>query len=54
VAAGGFSATDLVSPAAGWPAQAIEAYLRPVGVTLRADDFRQQLGRADQEAAAQT
>jgi hypothetical protein len=55
VAAGGFSATDLVSPAAtGWPAQAIEAYLRPVGVTLRADDFRLQLGRADLEAAAQT
>jgi hypothetical protein len=54
VAAGGFSATDLVSPSAGWPAQAIEAYLRPVGVTLRADDFRLQLGRADLEAAAQT
>lgn len=53
VAVGGFSATDLVSPSAGWPAQAMEAYLRPVGVTLRADDFRLQLGRADLEAAAQ-
>ena len=53
VAVGGFSATDLVSPGAGWPAQAMEAYLRPVGVTLRADDFRLQLDRADLEAAAQ-
>ena len=41
IAAGGFSATSTVSPSgAGWPAQALQAYLQPIGVTLEADAFR--------------
>ncbi len=44
IAARGFSATSTVQPATvGWPAQALEAYLRPIGVTLEADRFRLSL-----------
>jgi len=55
VASGGFSATQRVTPpAGGWPAQAMEAYLRPIGVTLDAGGFRLRLPQADLEAAAPT
>ncbi len=41
IAAAGFSATSRVAPTdAGWPAQALQAYLQPIGVTLAADAFR--------------
>lgn len=41
VARGGFSTTESVQPpAGGWPAQALAAYLSPLGVTLNAADYR--------------
>ena len=41
VATAGFSATKLVSPTSGgWPDQALETYLRPMGVNLDANAFR--------------
>ena len=41
VAASGFSATERVSPpSGGWPDQAMEAYLRPMGVSLDAAAYR--------------
>ncbi|MFM7085490.1 MAG: glycosyltransferase family 9 protein [Cyanobium sp.] len=41
VAARGFSATEIVQPiTGGWPAQQLEAYLRPIGVELAAESFR--------------
>ena len=41
LAAGGFSATTTVRPpSGGWPAQTLEAYLQPIGVTLDASSFR--------------
>lgn len=44
IAAGGFSATTTVQPpGGGWPAQALEAYLKPIGVTLDAGAFRLSL-----------
>lgn len=44
IAATGFSATARVSvPAGGWPAQALAAYLQPIGVRLDADAFRLSL-----------
>jgi ADP-heptose:LPS heptosyltransferase len=53
VAAAGFSATETVTPAAtGWPAQALEAYLRPIGVPLSAADFRLTLPRSAVDQAA--
>lgn len=53
VAASGFSATERVNPASGgWPNQALEAYLRPIGVPLEADTFRLPMAPADLEAAA--
>ena len=52
VASGGFSATSSVSPAAGWPAQAMEAFLRPLGVSLDADAYRLTLPKAALERAA--
>ncbi|MEB3321270.1 MAG: lipopolysaccharide heptosyltransferase family protein [Synechococcaceae cyanobacterium] len=54
VAAGGFSATERVSPPAGvWPAEAMAAYLRPIGVALDAGAFRLGLpGRLLEEAAS--
>ena len=52
VAAGGFSATETVQPAGGWPAQAMEAYLKPVGVSLDASAFRLPVPQADLAAAA--
>ncbi|MFZ9951075.1 MAG: glycosyltransferase family 9 protein [Vulcanococcus sp.] len=54
VAAAGFSATSTVSPQAGWPAQALAAYLQPLGISLDAEAFRLSLPRAalDQAAAA--
>jgi ADP-heptose:LPS heptosyltransferase len=40
IAAGGFSATEKVTPPSGtWPSQALEAYLRPIGVRLDAEAF---------------
>jgi len=53
IAAAGFSATETVRPAAGsWPAQALEAYLQPIGVTLQAEAFRLSLSRKTLDAAA--
>lgn len=53
VAAGGFSATERVNPASdGWPNQALEAFLRPIGVQLEADAFRLPVAAADLEGAA--
>lgn len=44
VAAGGFSATTTVTPPRDiWPAQALAAFLQPIGVTLDAGAFRLQL-----------
>ncbi|MEB3266566.1 MAG: lipopolysaccharide heptosyltransferase family protein [Cyanobacteriota bacterium] len=44
IAAAGFSATSTVTPASGgWPAQALAAYLEPIGVTLQAEAFRLRL-----------
>ena len=44
VAAAGFSATQRVTPASGgWPDQALEVYLRPMGVSLDANAFRLSL-----------
>ncbi|MBM5810160.1 MAG: lipopolysaccharide heptosyltransferase family protein [Cyanobacteria bacterium M_surface_9_m1_291] len=55
VARGGFSATDTVTPsAAGWPAQALEAYLKPIGVSLSAAEFRLALPRSELDKAAAT
>ena len=52
IASAGFSATETVAPSSGgWPAQALEAYLRPIGVTLRAADFRLRLPAAAMAAA---
>lgn len=55
VAAGGFSATTTVTPPNGdaWPAQALEAYLGPIGVRLDANSFRLALPQADLEAGQQ-
>ena len=53
VAAEGFSATSTVTPAGGWPAQALAAYLQPLGINLDAGAFRLSLPRkALDEAAA--
>ncbi|MEB3233873.1 MAG: lipopolysaccharide heptosyltransferase family protein [Cyanobacteriota bacterium] len=53
VARGGFSATETVAPAsAGWGAQALEPYLKPIGVRLNADAFRLSLPRAEVNKAA--
>jgi ADP-heptose:LPS heptosyltransferase len=40
VATGGFSATNTVAIGSGWPAQAMAAYLKPLGLTPNADGFR--------------
>lgn len=46
MAAGGFSATETVQVPQGlWPAQALEAYLRPIGVRLDAAAFRLSLSK---------
>jgi len=55
MAAGGFSATEKVQVPQGlWPAQALEAYLRPIGVSLDAAAFRLSLSRSalDEAGAA--
>ena len=47
IAVSGFSATARVSvPPGGWPAQALAAYLQPIGVRLDADAFRLTLADA--------
>ena len=52
VARGGFSATSRVQPQPGWPAQAMAAYLNPLGVELDANAFRLALPKAALEKAA--
>jgi len=47
IAAGGFSATQTVTPPAGWPSQALAAYLLPIGVRLDAGAYRLPLGAQD-------
>ena len=54
VATGGFSATETVTPGGGWPAQAMEAFLRPIGVNLHADGFRLPVPQADLDSASTT
>jgi hypothetical protein len=55
VASGGFSATERVTPAeGGWPDQRLEAYLRPIGVSLDADRFRLTLPQQAIDEAART
>jgi hypothetical protein len=52
MAAGGFSATEKVQVPQGlWPAQALEAYLRPIGVSLDAAAFRLSISRSALDAA---
>jgi ADP-heptose:LPS heptosyltransferase len=52
MAAGGFSATEKVQVPQGlWPAQVLEAYLRPIGVSLDAAAFRLSLSRSALDAA---
>jgi ADP-heptose:LPS heptosyltransferase len=47
LATAGFSATQKVNPpTGGWPAQALAAYLQPIGVSLDADAFRLVLPQA--------
>jgi hypothetical protein len=53
VATGGFSATDTAQPGGGWPAQAMETFLRPIGVSLKADGFRLPVPQADLDAASE-
>ncbi|MEY4430188.1 MAG: hypothetical protein RLZZ533_124 [Cyanobacteriota bacterium] len=52
VAAGGFSATSTVTPGSGWPAQALAAYLKPLGLELDAAAFRLPLPKAALSQAA--
>jgi ADP-heptose:LPS heptosyltransferase len=52
VASAGFSATSTVSPGSGWPAQAMAAFLKPLGVSLDAASFRLSLPKASLEQAA--
>ncbi|MCT0198802.1 lipopolysaccharide heptosyltransferase family protein [Synechococcus sp. CS-1325] len=53
IARSGFSATTrLPAPPAGWPSQALEAWLRPLELPLDADAFRLSLRKADLDGAA--
>ncbi len=52
IAAGGFSATSTVSAPGGWAAQAMAAYLQPLGISLNADAFRLSLPRPALDKAA--
>jgi ADP-heptose:LPS heptosyltransferase len=53
IATSGFSATEKVKVSdQGWPAQALEAYLRPIGVRLDADAFRLRLPQPALEEAS--
>jgi ADP-heptose:LPS heptosyltransferase len=55
MAAGGFSATEQVQVPEGlWPAQALESYLRPIGVSLDAAAFRLSLSKATLDEAVAT
>ena len=52
VAASGFSATSTIAPlSGGWPAQALEPWLRSVGVSLQAGEFRLSLPAAGLDRA---
>jgi len=52
VASGGFSATSTVTAGDGWPAQALAAYLQPLGLELDAGAFRLPLPKAALTEAA--
>ena len=52
VAANGFSATSTVHASGGWPAQAMAAYLQPLGISLDAGAFRLSLPRPALDKAA--
>jgi len=54
IATAGFSATERVSPPeGGWPNQAAwQAFLQPIGVTLKAEAFRLPLAKADLDQAS--
>ena len=52
VASSGFSATSTASPHSDWPAQAMAAFLKPLGVSLDAAAFRLSLPKASLEQAA--
>lgn len=51
IAQAGFGLTERVRPGAGWPNQTLEAYLRPLGVSLDAEAFRLSLPRPALEQA---
>ncbi|MCP9848287.1 glycosyltransferase family 9 protein [Cyanobium sp. Morenito 9A2] len=51
IAQGGFGLTEPVRSTGGWPNQALDAYLRPLGVSLDAEAFRLSLPRKALEQA---
>ena len=53
VATEGFSSTAVVSPDQGWKPQRLASYLKPLGLSLRADDFRLSLPAEAMETARQ-
>jgi ADP-heptose:LPS heptosyltransferase len=53
VATEGFSSTALVSTDQGWKPQRLASFLKPLGLTLKADDFRLSLPAEAMEAARQ-
>ena len=54
IAAAGFSATERIeAPSAGWANQTLEAYLRPIGVTLNAEAFRLPIAKPTLDKASQ-
>ena len=53
VATEGFSSTARVSPGQGWKPQQLASYLKPLGLSLKADTFRLSLPADAMEAARQ-
>ena len=53
VATEGFSSTARVSPGQGWKPQRLASYLKPLGLSLKADTFRLSLPADAMEAARQ-
>ena len=53
VATEGFSSTAQVTPGQGWKPQQLASYLKPLGLSLKADDFRLSLPADAMEAARQ-
>ena len=53
VATEGFASTALVCPVQGWKPQRLTSYLKPLGLSLKADDFRLTLPAEAMEKARQ-